>query len=58
VPTQVVASDEFSPVPQTPAQKRVEGRIKELADEIGRKQGLDRRGFLATAAAWPRPSWR
>lgn len=50
VPTQVVASDEFCPIPQTPQQKQVEARIKELADEIGTKQGLDRRGFLATAS--------
>ena len=50
VPTQVVASDEFSPIPQTPDQKRVEARIKDLADEIGAKQGLDRRRFLATAS--------
>ena len=50
IPTQVVSSDEFSPMPQTPAQKRVEARIKEMADEIGPKQGLDRRRFLATAS--------
>jgi hypothetical protein len=50
VPTQVVASDEFAPIPQTADQKRVEARIKDLAAEIGAKQGLDRRRFLATAA--------
>ena len=50
VPTQVVASDEFSPIPQTPQQKQVEARIKDLADEIGGRQGLDRRRFLATAS--------
>jgi len=50
VPTQVVSSDEFMPVPQTPQQKQVEARIKALADEIGAKQNLSRRGFLATAS--------
>jgi uncharacterized protein len=50
IPTQVVSSDEFAPVPQTQAQKRVEARIKAMADEIGPRQGLDRRRFLATAS--------
>lgn len=50
IPTQVVASDEFSPIPQTAQQKLVEARIKDLADEIGGRQGLDRRRFLTTAS--------
>ncbi|MBK1658950.1 amidohydrolase family protein [Paracraurococcus ruber] len=50
IPTQVVASDEFSPIPQTEQQKQVEARIKDLADEIGTKHGLDRRRFLTTAS--------
>lgn len=50
IPTQVVASDEFWPSPQTERQKRVEARIKEMADEIGGKQGMNRRRFLQTAA--------
>ena len=50
IPTQVVSSDEFSPIPQTAQQKQVEARIKDMADEIGGKQGLDRRRFLATAS--------
>lgn len=50
IPTQVVASDEFSPMPQNAAQKRVEARIKAMADEIGPRQGMDRRRFLATAS--------
>ncbi len=32
VPTQVVSSDEFLPIPQTPAQKQVEARMNALAD--------------------------
>jgi uncharacterized protein len=50
IPTQSVSSDEFMPAPQTQKQRRVEGRIKELADALARKQGLSRRQFLATAS--------
>jgi predicted TIM-barrel fold metal-dependent hydrolase len=50
IPTQIVSSGEFNPLPQTPAQKRVEARIKELADTYGARQGLDRRSFLRTAS--------
>jgi predicted TIM-barrel fold metal-dependent hydrolase len=50
IPTQVVASDEFWPSPQTERQKRVEARIKAMADEYGPKQGMSRRRFLQTAA--------
>ncbi len=44
-----MSNGEFNPLPQTPDQKRVEARIKELADIHGTKQGLDRRSFLRTA---------
>ena len=50
VPTQVVSSDEFMPVPQTERQKKVEARMNALADEYGRKNGLSRRRFFQTAA--------
>src|SRR5262245_34443238 len=50
IPTQSVSSDEFMPAPQTQKQGRVEARIKELGDALGRKQGLSRRQFLATAS--------
>jgi hypothetical protein len=36
-------------VPQTPQQKQVEARIKELADTYGAKLGMDRRRFLGTS---------
>lgn len=32
VPTQIVSNGEFNPLPQTPQQRQVETRIKELAD--------------------------
>lgn len=50
IPTQVVSSDEFWPMAQTPRQKEVEARIKSMADEIGPRQGQSRRKFLQTAA--------
>ena len=49
VPTQMVSNGEFTPLPQTPQQKQVEGRLTELADKYAPKQGLDRRGFLRSA---------
>ena len=49
VPTQMVSNGEFNPLPQSPAQRMVEARIKELAERNGRRLGLDRRGFLRSA---------
>src|SRR3989441_5558453 len=50
VPTQIVSNGEFNPLPQTREQQRVEARIKELADDLGRRHGLSRRQFLASSA--------
>jgi len=50
VPTQIVSNGEFNPLPQTAQQRRVEERIKELADAIAPKLGLDRRQFLRTGS--------
>lgn len=52
IPTQVVASGEFAPIPQTERQKRVEARIKDLADTLGAKRNLPRRRFLQTASGF------
>ncbi len=49
IPTQVISNGEFNPPPQTAQQKRVEARIKELADTYGAKQGMDRRQFLRSS---------
>ncbi|MBX5453929.1 MAG: amidohydrolase [Acidobacteriia bacterium] len=49
VPTQVVSNGEFNPWPQTPQQRKVEARIKDLADTFGRKLGMDRRNFLRSS---------
>jgi hypothetical protein len=50
IPTQVVSSDEFVPDPQNEKQREVEARLLAMADELGPKHGLDRRGFFRTAA--------
>jgi len=50
IPTQFVASDEFTPAPQTERQKQVEARIKELGTRLAKHQGLTRRRFFQTAA--------
>ncbi|HVY05174.1 MAG TPA: amidohydrolase family protein [Burkholderiales bacterium] len=50
IPTQIVSSDEYAPIPQTPAQHEVECRLIRLADELAARQGMTRRRFLRTAA--------
>ena len=50
VPTQIISNGEFSPLPQTSEQKKVEGLIKEWADQHAKRQGMSRRKFLGTAA--------
>ncbi len=50
IPTQIVASDEYYPDPQNEKQREVEARVLAMADDLGGKQGLDRRRFFQTAA--------
>src|SRR6187549_1180213 len=50
IPTQVVSNGEFTPLPQSEDQRRVEARIGDLAEELAPKHGLSRRGFLSSAA--------
>ena len=50
VPTQIVSSDEYLPVPQTEEQRRVEGVLKDLSGDLARKLGMSRRRFFETAA--------
>ena len=57
VPTQIVSNGEFNPLPQTQQQRRVEGRIKEIADTIAPQLGLDRRQFLRTGCGMA-PRWQ
>jgi hypothetical protein len=50
VPTQIVSSDEYLPVPQSAKQRQVEARLKELSAGLAKRQGLSRRRFFQTAA--------
>ena len=50
VPTQIVSSDEYLPIPQTAQQREVEARLTEMADRLARHQGMSRRRFFQTAA--------
>ena len=50
VPTQIVSSDEYLPVPQTARQREVEARLIDMSDRLARRQGLSRRRFFQTAA--------
>jgi predicted TIM-barrel fold metal-dependent hydrolase len=50
IPTRIVSSDEFAPDPQNAKQREVEARLVAMADDFGKKQGLDRRRFFQTAA--------
>src|SRR5499427_9344041 len=50
VPTQIVSSDEYMPVPQTEKQREVEARLKELSGRLAQRQGISRRRFFQTAS--------
>src|SRR5229473_2097465 len=56
IPTRVVSNGEYMPPPQSTNQKKVEARLKELADTAAKKLGISRRNFLGstggTAAAF------
>src|SRR5258708_19557857 len=43
----MISNGEHMPLPQTDEQKRVEVRIKELAEMAAKKLGISRRAFLA-----------
>ncbi|MDJ0896326.1 MAG: amidohydrolase, partial [Alphaproteobacteria bacterium] len=50
VPTQIVSNGEYNPLPQTEKQAKVEGVLKEFADQQAKRLNLSRRSFLATSA--------
>jgi hypothetical protein len=50
IPTQIVSSDEYLPAPQSPQQREVESRIKELGAALARRHGVSRRRFFQSAA--------
>ena len=47
LPTRLVSNEEFAPIPQTPAQRRVEARILAEADRLAPRLGLSRRELLS-----------
>jgi len=49
LPTRLVSNEEFSPLPQTSAQREVEDRIRTEAGHLARRLGLSRRDFLRTS---------
>ena len=49
IPTQIVSNEEFAPPAQTPAQKRVEQRLIEIASDTSKRLGISRRRFLAAS---------
>lgn len=49
VPTQVISNEEFSPMPQTPEQRRLEGELIAGAERAARLAGIDRRKFLRSS---------
>ena len=48
LPLRVVSNEEFLPLPQTEAQRRVEQLIQASGEHLGRAAGLSRRDFLKT----------
>jgi predicted TIM-barrel fold metal-dependent hydrolase len=49
LPTRLVSNEEFPPLPQTAAQRRVEDRILAEAARLAPRLGLSRRAFLRTS---------
>ncbi len=50
IPTQAISSDEFMPGVQTPKQKELERRVKEIGTRLAKHQGVSRRRFFQGAA--------
>jgi hypothetical protein len=50
VPTQIVSSDEYIPVPQSEKQREVEARLRDISDALAKRQGMSRRRFFQSAA--------
>src|SRR5688572_31087556 len=50
LPTQIVSTDEFMPVPQSRRQREVEARLKTMGSALAKHQGMTRRRFFQTAS--------
>jgi predicted TIM-barrel fold metal-dependent hydrolase len=49
IPTQVITNEEYTPIPQTLEQRRLEQEILAGADRQAKRLGMDRRKFLKTS---------
>ncbi|WP_421785659.1 amidohydrolase family protein [Hyphobacterium sp.] len=49
IPTRIMSNGEYSPLPQTESQRRVEGALWEIADQLAPRFGLSRRAFLRSS---------
>jgi uncharacterized protein len=50
IPTQIVSSDEFYPVPQTETQRKLHARLLDLGNTMAKRSGISRRRFFQSAA--------
>ena len=50
LPTQMISNGEYTPLPQTEAQREVEDRIESYAQALAPQHGMKRREFLASSA--------
>ena len=50
LPTQMISNGEYTPLPQTEAQREVEARIESYAETLAPQHGMRRREFLASSA--------
>ncbi|GJL56426.1 MAG: hypothetical protein NPIRA02_35580 [Nitrospirales bacterium] len=48
IPTQIISNEEFSPIPQTGHQDRVDSEIETQSTKLANRLGMDRRTFLKT----------
>src|SRR5574341_279526 len=49
IPMQIISNEEFTPLPQTPGQARVELAVSELSRQAATRLGVSRRDFLRTS---------
>ena len=50
LPTQMISNGEYTPLPQTAAQRQVEARVENYASTLAPRHGMTRREFLASNA--------
>lgn len=49
IPTRIISNGEYTPPPQSEAQRRLERQLADDADELAAKAGMDRRLFLRSS---------